>query len=110
MDIIITSPFLRAIQTAEPLAKKLGIEIITDTRLIETNHGKMANAHSSSEVKLERNTTFFGDDKNHKFAETGESYDDVLARVQSFLGDISQKYPGKTIFIVSHGFPIAIMS
>jgi broad specificity phosphatase PhoE len=33
-------------QTAEPLAKKLGIEIITDIRLKETDHGKLANASS----------------------------------------------------------------
>jgi hypothetical protein len=29
----------------------------------------MANAQSSPEVKKERAITFFGDDKNHKFAE-----------------------------------------
>lgn len=97
-------------QTAEPLARLLGIEIITDERLKETDHGKFANAPSSPEVRTERDVTFFSDDQSHKFAETGESYHDVQTRVQSFLEDIAEKYPGKTIFIVSHGFPTGVMS
>lgn len=110
MDVIITSPFLRAVQTAEPLAQSLGIEIITDERLRETDHGKMANAHSSPEVKAERNVCFFGEDKNHKFAETGESYNDILARTTAVIEDICARYPGKTVLVVSHGFPTGVMS
>jgi broad specificity phosphatase PhoE len=34
-------------QTAEPLAKVLGIEIITDIRLKETDHGKFQNADNT---------------------------------------------------------------
>ena len=49
VDVIISSPFLRAIQTAEPLAKELGITIITDERLKETNHGEFANADYNDE-------------------------------------------------------------
>ncbi len=35
IDIIIASPFIRTQKTAEPLAKKLGIEIIIDERIVE---------------------------------------------------------------------------
>ena len=70
----------------------------------------MANAKSSPEVKEERNICFFGDDKNHKFAETGESYNDILARTTAVIEDICTKYPGKTVLVVSHGFPTGVMS
>jgi broad specificity phosphatase PhoE len=53
----------------------------------------MANAQSSPDVKQEREITFFGDDKDHKFAETGESYNDVLSRVSSFLDEVYVKFP-----------------
>ena len=46
MDVIISSPFLRAIQTVEPIAKELGIDIITMPELRETDHGNLANASS----------------------------------------------------------------
>jgi len=70
VDVIITSPFLRAIQTAEPLAKSLGIEIITDKRLQETDHGKFANADYSNEdtkklIHEQRKQMF--EDKSMKF-------------------------------------------
>ncbi|MDD2693842.1 MAG: class I tRNA ligase family protein [Candidatus Gracilibacteria bacterium] len=111
IDIIITSPFLRAIQTAEPLAKELGIKIITDDRLKETDHGKFANADYNNEntrklVREQRDRIFT--DKSVKFGETGESYTDVEMRVKTVIEEICEKYPGKTVFIVSHGFPVRI--
>jgi len=59
VDVIITSPFLRAMQTAEPLAKELGIEIITDERLRETDHGSFASTNETPERIAERNITYF---------------------------------------------------
>lgn len=70
----------------------------------------MANAQSSLEVKIERDICFFGEDKSHKFAETGESYNDILKRTTELLNEIYTKYPGKTVLIVSHGFPTGVMS
>jgi 2,3-bisphosphoglycerate-dependent phosphoglycerate mutase len=35
IDQIVSSPFTRAVQAIEPLAKRLGLEIKTDDRLIE---------------------------------------------------------------------------
>lgn len=108
IDVIITSPAVRAIETARPLAEKLGLEIITDERFFEIDHGTMANAPASPERKAERDLLYSGKDKNRKFAETGESYNDVEARIKSAVKDIAEKYPGKTIFVVSHGFPTSV--
>lgn len=61
--------------------------------LRETDHGKLANATSSPETKKERATTFFGDDRDHKFGETGESYNDVEKRIKVVIEEICKKYP-----------------
>lgn len=42
---------------------------------------------------------------DYKFGETGESQNDLRARGQKVIDHIQQKYPGKTVAIVSHGFP-----
>lgn len=39
IDVIISSPFTRTLETAEPVADALGIEIITDERICEWNVG-----------------------------------------------------------------------
>lgn len=95
-------------ETARPLAEKLGIEILTDERFFEINHGKMAEMPASPERKAERDLLYSGKDKDRKFAETGESYNDVEARIKSAIADIADKYPGKTVFVVSHGFPVSV--
>jgi valyl-tRNA synthetase len=107
VDVIITSPFLRAIKTAEPLAKKLGIEINTDERLKETDHGKLANARFWTPQTKEERLKLFAD-KDYKFAETGESYNDIENRMKLVIEEICEKYPGKTVFIVTHWFPARI--
>lgn len=111
VDVIITSPFLRAIQTAEPFARDLGIEIIIDERLKETDHGKFANGDYSNEetrkkIHEQRDAMFI--DKDKKFGDTGESYSDVESRMKAVINDVCEKYPGKTVVIVSHGFPVRI--
>lgn len=98
---------MRAIQTAEPLAKELGIEIITDERLKETDHGRLANAVFGTPQTKEEKLKLFAD-KNHKFAETGEAYVDIENRVKLVIESLCEKYPGKTVFIVTHGFPARI--
>lgn len=80
--------------------------------LHETNHGNLANASSLEkfeEIKTARER-LFGDDKNAKFGETGESYHDIETRMKKMIDEVCEKYPGKTVFIVSHGFPVRIVT
>ncbi len=109
IDIIISSPFLRAVQTAEPLAKDHGIEIITLDELRETDHGNLANARSTPETRKEGDA-FFGPDKDHRFGGTGDSYNLVEARVKKVIEMVCEKYPGKTVLVVSHGIPTRVLN
>lgn len=41
IDVIISSPFMRTMETATPTAENLGMEIMTDERIVEWNVGKL---------------------------------------------------------------------
>ena len=51
----------------------------------------------------------FGGDRDCKIGETGESYNDIQSRLQTFIDDVCTQYPGKTILVVSHGYPVRIL-
>jgi len=104
IDYIFCSPILRTRETAEIIAKKVGIEIIIDDRLVETGLGdfnnevydKLQEAYSNKFLRAEE-------------ADYGvESGKKILARIESFLNDINTKYKNKNIVIVSHGDPVQI--
>ncbi len=106
IDIIYCSDLLRTKQTAEIVAKKLGISIKTDPRLREINLG-IYNGLPSSE--------FFKDfprgriELFHKRPPKGETWTDCKERVFNFMKEIDKKHKNKTVLIVSHGDPLWLL-
>ncbi len=108
IDYIIASPFVRTKDTAEIVAKVIGIEfsnIIYDDRLHEMSipmyEGKSwEEFHKKYKVSVES----FGESP-----EGNESYVDVKHRSMNFLYDIESKYKDKNILIVTHGGPSWLM-
>lgn len=97
IDIIIASPMLRARQTAEPAAMRLGIEIRTDDRLIEQNYGIFEGVD-----RLDPG--FLANKRQFAFRYPGgESMMDVAYRVYSLIKELKGKYPDKTVLLVCHG-------
>lgn len=98
VDIIIASPMLRAMKTAQFVAEKNGLEIITDNRLREWNYGEY-------EGKTRFTDGFAENKKNFgvKMGKTGESLLQLAQRVYSALDDIIKNYSEKNVLIVSHG-------
>ncbi|MEK7463660.1 MAG: class I tRNA ligase family protein [Patescibacteria group bacterium] len=107
IDLIFTSPFVRTRETAEIIAKKIGIDkkkIISEPKICEINtgiwNGKGFNDFISS----------FGHES--RFTETpegGENYADIKKRVGDFLYSLEKKYEGKNILIVSHDTPLFLL-
>ncbi len=110
IDLIISSPISRAKQTAEIISKELGIEYVEDARIKEFNFGSW-NGYSSKDLIREKNEVYLEykklsyDEKkyNYKFGGDGESRKEVEERVRKFIEEISDKYIGKNILIISHG-------
>ena len=97
IHLIVSSPMCRAVQTAAPAAKRLNLEILTDSRLIEQHYGIFEG--------VDRNDPGFLANKR-QFAcryPGGESMMDVAHRVYELLTELKEKYPDKNVLLVCHG-------
>jgi isoleucyl-tRNA synthetase len=105
IDLIFSSDFERTKQTAEIVAKELGLKVIYDKRLREINVGIFDGK------KLKDWEEFFENykEKFTKKIKGGENYNQVKIRMYRFLEDLERKYQGKKILIVSHQRPLTML-
>jgi len=106
IDLIFSSPLLRAKQTAEIVGKILKVSPEYDERLREINFGIY---NSASIIEFNK---YFEDRKKRikKGAPNGgESYEEVLERILSFFKEINKKYKNKNILIISHQAPLFLL-
>jgi isoleucyl-tRNA synthetase len=105
IDLIFASDFERTKQTAEIVAKELGLKVIYDKRLREINVG------SFDGKKLKDWEKFFKsyEERFTKKIKGGENYNQVKMRMYRFLEDLERKYQGKKILIVSHQRPLTML-
>ena len=97
LDRIISSPMLRARETADAVSRKCHIPVETDDRLIEQNYGIY-------EGKDRQDPAFLANKR--MFAcryPGGESMMDVAYRVYSLIDELRGKYPDQNILMVCHG-------
>jgi len=95
---IFTSDLGRAVETVEIAFSGSAIPVLKDWRLRECNYGEL-NGRPVAEIEAE---------KLRRIEEPypgGESYRDVVERVRSFLDDLSPRYDGARILLVSHAAP-----
>jgi ribonuclease H / adenosylcobalamin/alpha-ribazole phosphatase len=103
---VISSPLQRAYDTATAAAKRLGLDVIVDDDLIETDFGawegltfgEAAQRDSELHTKWLRDTSQSPPD--------GESFDAVAHRVRRARNRIVAEYGDATVLVVSHVTPI----
>jgi len=107
-DALYSSDLLRARQTAEIIAQRLGLPIQLDARLREVNLG-VWEGMLGDEVALryvaeldERRR-----DPVHSRPPQGETVLELAARVGQALDDIARAHPRGNVIVVSHGLAIA---
>jgi len=108
IDLIFSSPLLRTKETAEIMAKDLGLKIKFDKRLREIGFGIFNSKPAEEFVKYFKD---FNDLKDRMKTKSpgGENYTEVSKRVISFFKEVNNKYTGKNILIVSHQAPILLL-
>lgn len=109
IDIIVHSPLVRTKETAEIVAKELGLPssaVMTDERLRERGFGALNNKPRAQWLSAFENKT----DGYFAEPEGSESLLSVRKRVGDFLFEIERRYTGKRILIVTHGDPAWQMS
>lgn len=95
-DVVYTSDLLRAKQTAEVLAEKLGTKLYLDARLRERSGGLIEG--TTEEERIQK----WGPDWRE--LDVGfESDESIISRGLSFMEDISPHHQGQSVLIVSHG-------
>ncbi len=97
IDIIISSPLQRAIQTSEIVAKHFGCNIIIDERLIEQNYGIYEGVDRKNKDFLNNKRNFA-----YKYPD-GESMMQVAVRVYPLIEELKERYAGKNVLLICHG-------
>jgi isoleucyl-tRNA synthetase len=108
IDIIITSDITRTKDTEHIVASVLtGEKELEDARLEEIHLGPTLSGYRD-EKYLEMYPTY--EARFEERPEGGESLRDVRARMWGFLKDCEEKYKGKNILLISHEYPIWMMT
>lgn len=94
---VVASPMLRAMQTAQPAAKALGLSIEPEPRFREQDYGIYEGALRNDPGFLANKRQFCTRYPG------GESMMDLAARVYGALTDLKARYPEETVLIVCHG-------
>jgi len=97
VDAVFSSDLGRALETVAIAFFDADVAIFHDWRLRDCDYGALTGA-PLEELELEKHLEipFPG----------GESYADVLARVESFVGDLRRSWDGKRVLVVSHRAPL----
>jgi broad specificity phosphatase PhoE len=100
---IYSSPLTRAIKTAEPLAKALGLEVIVEEGFNDINYGRWQGLSPSEVAALYPDLYRMWLEAPHLVrVPGGEGLDDVRARAEKALVEILKRHPGEEIAIVGH--------
>jgi len=111
INAIYSSDLLRAVQTAEPLARMLGIEIVTSTALRERNVGVLEGLTFDESKAAHPDDYYALVNRNiHHVITDGESYRHLLNRITAELRDILRQHRGERIAIFTHTGALCFMT
>lgn len=97
IDIILSSPLKRAIETSQIVADKNDITLQVVELLIEQNYGIYEGVDR-------KNDNFLANKRNFAYKyPNGESMMQVAYRIYGLIDKIKEQYQGKNILIISHG-------
>lgn len=104
ISVAVSSPYVRALQTAQASLGPLGISVVTDERLRERDLG-VFDGYTPLGVK-----EFFPEESERRASlgkfyyrpPGGESWADVALRVRSFLGDLRAQHAADRVMLFTH--------
>lgn len=105
IDVLFSSPLERTRETAQPLARKLGLEVQLSDALLEINFGDWT---SQSFRELDRLESWkqWNTFRSAGRAPNGESMLEVQARFVGEMERLRRRFPNRTLALFSHGDPL----
>ncbi|MBX3291856.1 MAG: histidine phosphatase family protein [Acidobacteria bacterium] len=111
IDAIFSSDLLRAIQTAEPLAREIGVEVRTSPAFRERHVGVLEGLTFDESRERHPKDYYALVNRNvHHVITGGESYRQLLLRITSELDSIVSEHRGRRIAIFSHTGAICFLT
>ncbi len=103
-DLVLSSPFARAYETAKRAVAHTSLEVVLDERLRERDLGLfdgmtgqgIREEHADEAERRKRVGKFYDQPPS------GESWADVVLRVRSLLADLRQGFDGARVWVFSH--------
>lgn len=102
---VYASPLERAVETARPIAAKLGLRVRTERGLVECDFGTWTGARLSVLRRRKEWRTVQHLPSAFRFPD-GESFAEMQARMTDALDRLSAAHPGQSFVAVSHADPI----
>ena len=99
------SPLERTRETAEPIAKALGLKVRVERGLVECDFGEWTGAQLKDLFKKPEWSTVQRYPSGFRFP-GGESFAGMQARIVDAMVDLRRRHPGQAIVAVSHADPI----
>lgn len=104
IDKIVSSDLSRAVDTARPVAKALGLPIERERELRELDTGAWTGL-TFEEVAARYPDTFatFCENVGYSHPDGGESYAQLIERAARIMARLAAENEGKTVLVVTHG-------
>jgi broad specificity phosphatase PhoE len=109
VDVIYSSDLTRAVETAQVVADRLGLEVRVDSRLRERSFGRWEGLTRGEieeafrdDYERWRTGKSFG-------AEDAETHEAFAERIEAFLADVLAKHPDETVLVITHGGSIRVI-
>lgn len=109
IDAVVCSPLGRAHETASAAAKELGLDVVVDDDLIETDFGTWEGLTFSEAAQQDPELHGKWLRDTGVTPPGGESFDTVAERVRRARNRMVEEYAGATVLVVSHVTPIKTM-
>ena len=102
VDVVVSSDFRRARETAGMIASAYGIPVTTDERLREVRFGDFEGRPAA---EYHAHFSRFSEKFEKRLPGDGETLRDVARRIASFFSDMERRYEGKRVVVVTHEYP-----
>jgi len=107
IDLIVSSPLSRALETAEIINKEFDVDLIIDDRLAEKHYGvfegkPLADRDEWAKKTIAENPDIEVEGNGNPPIENAEPYDDFKYRIFEVINEYLEKYEDTNILFVAH--------